>query len=115
MLDPQNYRNWPYANFTFSKSEELVSNSSHGVKFAKSEICGSTTLSQRTRSTRSSHNSQYCRPLTYGDALKYSFFSRTILLLESPTVVAAETTTGFRALILMTQPERFLLYFFSDF
>ena len=24
MLDPQNYRNWPYANFTFSKSEELV-------------------------------------------------------------------------------------------
>ena len=39
MLDPQNYRNWPYANFTFSSSEELVlrTNSSHGVKFAKCE------------------------------------------------------------------------------
>ena len=24
MLNPQNYRNWPYANFTFSYSEELV-------------------------------------------------------------------------------------------
>ena len=29
--------------------------------------------SQRTRSTRSSHNLQYCRPQTYSDALKYSF------------------------------------------
>ena len=35
------------------------------------------TLSQSTRSTRSSHNSQYCRPQTYSDALKYSFFPRT--------------------------------------
>ena len=32
------------------------------------------TPSQSTRSTRSSHNSQYCRPQTYSDALKYSFF-----------------------------------------
>ena len=32
------------------------------------------TLSQSTRSTRSSHNSQYCRPQTYSDALNYSFF-----------------------------------------
>ena len=31
------------------------------------------TLSQSTRSTRSSHNSQYCRPQTYSDALQYSF------------------------------------------
>ena len=30
------------------------------------------TLSQRTRFTRSSHNSQYCRHQTYSDALKYS-------------------------------------------
>ena len=36
------------------------------------------TLSQRIRSTRASHNSQYCRPQTYSDALKYSFFPRTI-------------------------------------
>ena len=36
------------------------------------------TPSQSTRSTRSSHNSQYYRPQTYSDALKYSFFPRTI-------------------------------------
>ena len=36
------------------------------------------TLSESTRSTRSSRNSQYCRPQTYSDALKYSFFPRTI-------------------------------------
>ena len=30
------------------------------------------TLSQCTISTRSSHSSQYCRPQTYSDALKYS-------------------------------------------
>ena len=36
------------------------------------------TPSQSTRSTRSSHNSQYCRPQTYSDDLKYSFFPRTI-------------------------------------
>ena len=36
------------------------------------------TPSQRTRSTRSSHNSQYwyCRPQTYSDAVKYSFFPK---------------------------------------
>ena len=32
------------------------------------------TPSQRTRFTRSSHNSQYCRPQTYSDALTCSFF-----------------------------------------
>ena len=59
------------------------------------------TLSQSTRSTRSSHNSQYCRPQTYSDALKYSFFPRTIPHWNSlaPSVVAAETTEEFRALI----------------
>ena len=50
------------------------------------------TQSQITRSTRSSHNSQYCRPQTYSDALKYSFFPRTIPHWNSPapSVVAAE-------------------------
>ena len=59
------------------------------------------TPSQSTRSTRSSHNSQYCRPQTYSDGLKYSFFPRTILHWNSlaPSVVAAETTEEFRALI----------------
>ena len=59
------------------------------------------TPSQSTRSTRSSHNSQYCRPQTYSDALKYSFFQRTIPHWNSlaPSVVAAEITEEFRALI----------------
>ena len=60
------------------------------------------TPSQSTRSTRPSHNSQYCRPQTYSDALKYSFFfPRTIPHWNSlaPSVVAAETTEEFKALI----------------
>ena len=71
------------------------------------------TPSKSTRSTRSSHNSQYCRPQTYSDALKYSFFPRTIPHWNSlaPSVIAAETTEEFRALIYMTQPEDF--FFFS--
>ena len=38
------------------------------------------TPSQSTRFTRSSHNSQYCRPQTYSDALKYSFFPGLFLI-----------------------------------
>ena len=59
------------------------------------------TPSQRARSIRSSHNSQYCRPQPYSDALKYSFFQRIIAHWNSlaPTVVAAETTEELRALI----------------
>ena len=59
------------------------------------------TQSQSTRSTRSSRNSQYCRPQTDSDALKYSFFPRTIPHCNSlaPSMVAAETTEEFRALI----------------
>ena len=40
------------------------------------------TPSQSTRSTRSSHNSQYCRPQTYSDALKYFFFPKDYSSLE---------------------------------
>ena len=70
------------------------------------------TTCQSTRSTRSSHNSQYCRPQTYSDALKYSFFPRTIphWNIMAPSVVAAETTEEFRALIWMTQPEAFFFF-----
>ena len=59
------------------------------------------TPSQSTRSTRSSHNLQYCRPQTYNYALKYSFFPRTIPHWNSlaPSLVAAETTKEFRELI----------------
>ena len=59
------------------------------------------TPSKRIRSTRSSHNSQYCRPQASSDALKYSFFPRTIPHWNSgaQTVVTAETTEelNFRA------------------
>ena len=67
------------------------------------------TPSQSTRSAWSSHNSQYCRPQTYSDALKYSFFfPRTIPHWNSlaPSVVAVETTEEFRALILVLQISR---------
>ena len=48
--------------------------------------------SLRTRSTRSSHNSQYCKPQTYHDVLKNYFILRTISHWNSlsPTVCAAE-------------------------
>ena len=57
------------------------------------------TPSQKTRSTRSSQNSQYCRTQTYSDALKFSFFPRTIPHWNrlASSVVAAETTVEFRA------------------
>ena len=72
-------------------------------------------LTPSQRSTRSSHNSQYCRPLTYSDALKYSFSPRTIPHWNSlaPSVAAAETTEEIRALILMTQPEAFFSKFLN--
>ena len=59
------------------------------------------TPSQRTRSTRAPHNSQYCRPQTYSDALKYSFSPKECSHWNSlaPAVVAADTTEEFRALI----------------
>ena len=69
--------------------------------------------SQRTRSTRSSHKSQYCRPKTYSDALQYSFSPRTISHWNSlsSTVVAAETTEEFRTLHLFKcSVRRFYFY-----
>ena len=59
------------------------------------------TPSQSTRNTRSSHISQYCRPKTYSDTLKCSFFQRTISHCNSldSSVVAEKTTEEFRALI----------------
>ena len=60
------------------------------------------TPSQSTISTRSSHNSQYCRPQTYSDDLKYSPRPPQGLIpiaSLAPSVVAAETTEEFRASI----------------
>ena len=50
---------------------------------------------------------------TYSDALKYSFSPRTIPHWNglAPSVVAAETTEEFRALIKMTQPITFFFFF----
>ena len=75
------------------------------------------TPSQSTRCTSSSHKSQYCRPKTYRDALKYSFFPKTIPHWNglAPSVVVAETTDEFRALILMTRSEVFFFFFLFFF
>ena len=59
------------------------------------------TLAPRLRSTRASHDSQYTRYMSYSDALKNSFFPRTIPLWNSlpSSVVASKTTEEFKALI----------------
>ena len=53
------------------------------------------------RSTRASHESQYIRYLAYSDALKFSFFPRTIPVWNSlpSSTVLAETVESFKALI----------------
>ena len=54
------------------------------------------------KTTRASHSAQYCRYQTYSDALKNSFFPRTILQWNglSPSVVNSQTTEEFRALLI---------------
>ena len=54
----------------------------------------------RLRYTRASHESQYTRYMSYTDALKNSFFPRTIPLWNSlpSSVVASKTTEEFKAL-----------------
>ena len=54
------------------------------------------------KTTRASHSSQYCRYQTYSDALKNSFFPRTIPQWNgySPSVVNSQTTEEFRALLI---------------
>ena len=53
------------------------------------------------RSTRASHDSQYTRYMAYSDALKNSFFPRTIPLWNSlpSSVVSSKTAEEFKALI----------------
>ena len=53
------------------------------------------------RRTRASHESQYTRFLAYSEALKKSFFPRTIPVLNSlsSSVVSSKTTEEFKALI----------------
>ena len=54
------------------------------------------------KSTRSSYSAQYCRYQTYSDALKNSFFPRTISQWNSlsPSVVNSRTAEEFRALLI---------------
>ena len=54
------------------------------------------------KSTKSSHRAQYCRYQTYSDALKNSFFPRTIPQWNSLSlsVVNSQTTEEFRALLI---------------
>ena len=70
--------------------------------FYKIHSC-TVSLAPRLRSTRVSHDSQYTRYMSYSDALKNSFFPRTIPLWNSlPSSVVAstcKTTEEFKALI----------------
>ena len=54
------------------------------------------------KSTRATHSAQYCRYQKYSDALKNSFFPRTIPQWNgiSPSVVNSQTTEEFRALLI---------------
>ena len=62
---------------------------------------GYLTPARNLRSTRASHNSQYTRYMAYSDALKNSFFPRTIPLWNSlpSSVVSSKTAEEFKALI----------------
>ena len=53
------------------------------------------------RSTRASHESQYTRYMAYSDALKNSFFPRTIPLWNSlpSSVVSSKTAEEFKAVV----------------
>ena len=59
------------------------------------------TPAPRLSSTRASHDSQYTRYMSYSDALKNSFFPRTIPLWNNlpSSVVASKTTEEFKAFI----------------
>ena len=59
------------------------------------------TPAPRLRNTRASNDSQYTRYMSYSDALKNSFFPRSIPLWNSlpSSVVASKTTEEFKALI----------------
>ena len=58
------------------------------------------------RRKRASHDLQYTRYLAYSDALKNSFFSRTIALRNSlpSSMVSSKTTEEFKGLVKITGP-----------
>ena len=60
-----------------------------------------TLTSSRLRQTRASRELQYTRYLTYSDALKYSFFTRSFPVWNAlpASVVSVESTEEFKSLI----------------
>ena len=74
------------------------------------------TSAHSLKTTRSSHSAQYRRHQTYSDALKNSFFPRTIPHWNSlsPSVANTQSTEEFRALLIYTkiQPKAFVLFCF---
>ena len=89
---------WPSLEASRDRSSLLLFNKIHSgaVSIEKDKYL---TPSHSLKSTRSSHSAQYCRYQTYSDALKNSFFPRTIPQWNglSPSMVDSQTTEEFRA------------------
>ena len=85
----------------------LLQDSSGTVSLDKDKYL---TLAPRLRYTRASHDSQYTTYMSYSDALKNSFFLRTIPLWNSlpSSVVASKTTEEFKTLIYVKGPEVYI-------
>ena len=91
---------WPSLEACRDRSSLLLFHKIHSgaVSIEKDKFM---TPAQSLKSTRSSHSAQYCRYQTYSDALKNSFFPRTIPQWNtlSPSVVNSQTTQEFRAVL----------------
>ena len=92
---------WPSLEARRDQSSLLLFNKIHSgaVSIEKDKYL---TPARSLKSTRSSHSAQYCRYQTYSDALKNSFFPRTIPQWNSlsPLAVNSQTAEEFRALLI---------------
>ena len=92
---------WPSLEARRNRSSLLLFHKIHSgtVSIEKDKYL---TPARSLRSTRSSHSAQYCRYQKYSDALKNSFFSRTIPQWNnlSPLVVNSQNAEEFRALLI---------------
>ena len=104
---------WPSLEARKNRSSLLLFHKIHSgaVSIEKDKYL---TPARSLKSTRSPHSAQYCRYMyqTYSDALKNSFFPRTIPQwnILSPSVVNSQTAEEFRALVKNTA-ERFFCFF----
>ena len=91
---------WPSLEARRDRSSLLLFHKIHSgaVSIEKDKYL---TPARSLKPTRSSHSAQYCRYQTYSDALKNSFFPRTIPQWNSlsPSVVNSQTAEEFRALL----------------